>query len=216
VIVPNTLQYLDRSLTFTAAVVLLGILVFSRHWPRLTALEWRTCVKGFAWLALGFAVTIMIPARSSLYVVFPTIGSALIGLAAGSAVWRSVPDRRRRSAIVALCALPLLLWPIHWLRHQPTKQQAILSSRVVARRRTGLAARPDAQRIVVYDDPQARPTVVSVFGGALPQAVELATGRAVPVEVTPLGSDRSLPQAGPRSGTLEFRIQNGDLVPLDR
>jgi hypothetical protein len=216
VIVPNALQYLDRSLTFTAAVLLLGIVAFSRRWPRMTPLEWRTCVKGFVWLALGFAVTIMLPVRSSLYVVFPTIGSALIGLAAGSAVWRSVPDRRRRSAIVALCALPLLLWPIHYLRHQPTKEQAMLSTRVVARIRTGLAARPDAQRVVVYDDPLARPTVVSAFGGALAQAVELATGRAVPVEVTPLGSERSVPQAGPPSGTLEFRLQNGDLVPLDR
>lgn len=216
VIVPNALQYLDRSLTFTAAVLLLGVIGLARHRPRLTALEWRTAAKGAVWLALGFAVTILIPIRSSLYVVFPTVGSALIGMSVGAAVWRSIPDQRRRPALAALMILPILVLPIHWLRHQVTKQQGILSSAAVAQIRAGVSSRPDVSRVVILDDPQARPTVASAFGGELPHAVELATGRPLPAEIIALDVSQSIPDHARAPGTLALILQNGAVVPLDR
>lgn len=216
VILPNALQYLDRSMTFTAAVLLLGLIVFARRRPRLTSFEWRTAVKGIVWLVLGFGVTIMVPVRSSLYVVFPTVGSALIGMSAGAAIWRSIPERRQRPALVGLLLLPILVLPIHWLRHQGTKEQAILSSRVVAQVRSAVASRPDAVRIVVLDDPLARPTVASAFGAELPHAVELATGRMLPTEVIALDASGSIPDRARAAGTLAFVLEDGRLVPLDR
>ena len=74
VILPNALSYLDRSMTFTAAVLLLGLIAFGRLRATPLETEWRTAAKGAVWLVLGFAVTILIPVRSSLYVVFPTVG----------------------------------------------------------------------------------------------------------------------------------------------
>lgn len=216
VIVPNALQYLDRSMTFTAAVLLLGLIGFARQRPPLKPVEWRTALKGGAWLALGFAVTILVPVRSSLYVVFPTIGSALIGLSVGEAIWRSIPGRRQRPALVALLLLPILVLPIHWLRHQGTKQQAILSSRVVAQIQSAVAAQPGVTRIIVLDDARARPTVASAFGAELPRAVELATGRALPTELIALDPSRSIPDHARAAGTLAFMLENGSLVLLDR
>lgn len=216
VIVPNALQYLDRSMTFTAAVLLLGLIGFARQRPPLGPVAWRTIVKGGAWLALGFAVTILVPVRSSLYVVFPTVGSALIGMSVGEAIWRSIPARRQRLALIALLLLPIFVLPIHWLRHQGTKQQALLSARIVARIRSAVVSQPDITRIVVLDDPQARPTVASAFGAELPRAVELATGRALPTELIALGPSRSIPDRARAAGTLAFVLENGSLVLLDR
>jgi hypothetical protein len=216
VLIPNTLQYLDRSLTFTAAVLLLGFLIFSRRRVRLAPLERQTLARGVAWLVLGFGVTIMIPVRSSLYVVFPTIGSALMGMAAGAAVWRSIPASRLRAALIALVILPIVLLPIHWARHRTTRQQAVLSSRVLARIGSAVSLAPDASRIVVVDDPQARPSVASAFGAELARAVELATGRALAAAIITRDPSGLLPASVYEPGTLAFVLDNGDIIPLGR
>jgi hypothetical protein len=214
VIIPNALQYLDRSMTFATAVLLLGVIGFARQRPRLTPLENRTLWKGAVWLALGFAVTILIPVRSSLYVVFPTVGSALIGLSVGTAVWRSIPDRRRRAALAALALFPILVLPIHWLRHQAIKRQAILSSAAVAHIRAGAAGGREVTQVIVIDDPQARPTVASAFGAELPHAVELVTGRSIPAEIIPLERPPSIGDRARAPGTLALILENGVVVPL--
>ncbi len=139
-------------MTFTAAVLILGLIAFARARTSPLEAERRAAAKGAVWLALGFAVTIMVPVRSSLYVVFPTIGSALIGMAAGTWLWRSIPEPRKRLALSAVLVLPLLLLPIHWLRHQTTKRQAILSTRVLEQVRSGVREMPGTARIVVVDD----------------------------------------------------------------
>jgi hypothetical protein len=212
VIVPNALQYLDRSLTFTAAVLLLGILIFARRQPRLDPAERQAVWKGVVWLVLGFGVTIMIPVRSSLYVVYPTIGSALLGAAIGQAVWRAIPEPRRRAAAAGVMLLPLVLLPIHWLRHQPTKRQAMLSTQTLTQIRATLSVRPDAQRIVILDDPAARPTVASAFGSELPRAIELVTGRALPADIVIAPQPRTVDTP---HDTLAFILREGKVVPYD-
>jgi hypothetical protein len=210
IVVPNALQYLDRSLTFTAGVLLLGVIVFARRWPRLDAAERQTVAKGCVWLVLGFGVTIMVPVRSSLYVVFPTVGSALVGVAVGRAVWRAIPVERRRAAVVAVCALPLILTPIHWLRHGATRDQGLLSSHVVSVIRAADAASP-AKRIVIHEDQAGPLSIESIFGGSLPQAMELITGRPVPVEIVgPASPDRTALVR--EDGTLHFMLIDGDFT----
>jgi hypothetical protein len=183
VLLPNTLAYLDRSMTFTAAVLVLGWMIFARtrgHWREA---ESRTAAKGMVWLILGFTVTIMIPVRSSLYVVFPTVGSALIGMAAGNLMWRSIAEPRRRATAVAILLLPLLVLPIHWRRHQTSKLQAMLSTQVLEIVRSGIRESPDTARIVVLDDGPGRVTAASAFGAELPRAVELVAGKPLTVEL---------------------------------
>jgi hypothetical protein len=235
VLLPNTLGYLDRSLTFTTAVLLLGWLLFARTGMadlppsrrrrfgesrrsspeplasgggkvRPTQSEWRTLLKGIVWLVLGFAVTIMIPVRSSLYVVFPTIGSALIGMAVGGAIWRSLPDARRPRAAAALLLLPILVLPIHWSRHRTTKDQAVLSARVMERAQAALAERPHATRLIVIDEAGARPTISSAFGSELQRALELAAGRALSVDLVQPGPPVETHRA---EGALILRLAQG-------
>lgn len=179
----NFLEYADRSLTFTAAVLLLGVLAFTRRRPRLDSIEQAAVLKGLIWLGLGFGVTILIPVRSSLYVCLPTIGSALIGLGVGRGIWQSMSAVRRRAAVAAMVALPVVLAPVHWARHQDPKAEAMLSTRLLAGIRTAVAAAPNATRLVVHDTPDAEPSATTAFRGTLPLAIELVTGRRLAVEL---------------------------------
>ena len=212
VLLPNALSYLDRSLTLTAAVLVLGLLVFARLRSRPAESERQAALKGAVWLALGFAVTIMIPVRSSLYVVFPTAGSALIGMAAGSWLWRAIPQPRRRLAAAAVFALPLVVLPIHWLRQQTTRQQGTLSSRVLEQVRSGFRDPAGIARVVVLDDTSARVNAASAFGAELPRAVELVVGKPVPTELV---ASQEQHAASPGRDTLVLRVQDGTVTRVN-
>jgi hypothetical protein len=212
VLLPNALSYLDRSLTFTAAVLILGLLAFARLRSSLVESERQAALKGAVWLVLGFTVTIMIPVRSSLYVVFPTAGSALIGMAAGSWLWRAIPQPRRRVAAAAAFALPILVLPIHWLRHQTTKQQGVLSSRVLEQVRSGSRDPAGIARVVVLDDTSARLNAASAFGAELPRAVELVVGKPVPTELIASQEQRA---SSPGRDTLVLRVQDGKVTRVN-
>jgi hypothetical protein len=205
VLLPNAMGYVDRSMTFTAAVLIIGLAAFVRTRLHLSEAERRAFAKGLVWLVLGFGVTIMIPVRSSLYVVFPTVGSALIGAAVGTALWRSIPERRRIAAIAAAMALPIAVLPIHWARHRETKAQAMLSTRILDAVRAAVS--PSTTNVLVLDDPGSRPTAASAFGAELPHAVELVTGRRLPAEIATGDS----PHQQEPPGTLVVRVENGDV-----
>ena len=209
VLLPNALAYLDRSMTFTAAVLLLGLLAFARIRTNPLELERRAAAKGAVWLVLGFAVTIMVPVRSSLYVVFPTIGSALIGMAVGSWVWRSIPEPRHRPAVVAIFVLPLLLLPIHWLRHQTTKRQAMLSTQLLETLQSAIAQSPGTIRIVVLDDEPGNVTAASAFGAELPRAVELVAGKPLQVELVAPNQAEGAGHYLRAAGTIVLRVDEG-------
>jgi hypothetical protein len=216
VLIPNALSYLDRSLTFTAAVLVLGLLAFARVRSHMVESERLAALKGAVWLLLGFAVTIMIPVRSSLYVVLPTVGSALIGMAAGSWLWRAIPQPRRRYAAAAVFALPLVVLPIHWLRHQTTKQQGMLSSRVLEEVRSASSGPAALARVVVLDDPDARVNAASAFGSELARGVELVVGKPVPTELIATRGHRAPSGHAPSGqGTLLLRVQDGTVTRLD-
>jgi hypothetical protein len=214
VLLPNAVAYLDRSMTFTAAVLLLGVITFVRTRTQLFEAERRATAKGAVWLVLGFAVTIMVPVRSSLYVVFPTIGSALIGMAGGSWLWRSIPEPRRRTAMVATLVLPMLLLPLHWLRHQTTKRQAILSTQVLENVRLAIRDSPGAVRIVVLDDQPGKVTAASAFGSELPRAVHLVAGRPLQVELVAPNQLESAEHRLLASDTIVLRIDDGSAILL--
>lgn len=210
IVLSNALSYLDRSLTLTVAILLIGWLMCSRRSTRLEPLERRTVAKGAIWLTLGFAVTVLVPVRSSLYVCFPAIGASLIGVGVGSAIWRTLSVGARRGAAIALMLLPLALLPVYRARNVRTKAEAQLSTRVTSRIRAEIARDPGIQRIVIYDDAHARPTVASAFNWALPEAVEFAAGHPTAVELR-----TDMPPAGDlEPATLSLVLRNGDIVRL--
>lgn len=164
----NAVQYLDRSLTFPVALLLIGLLGASRQALTFSSAERTIVLKGAVWLVLGFGLTIMVPVRSSLYVCLPTVGSALAAAACGNALWRAA--RRPALTLGALLFLPLALVPVYWSRNVRTKNEAVLATRTLdAIRRIATTADPD--RIVIVSSPADRPSIADAFADALPLAL---------------------------------------------
>src|SRR5262245_4038205 len=133
----NTLHYADRSLTLTVSLLLLGAFFIQRERLQLNEQERAAIARGFAWLVGGFVLTIMIPVRSSLYVLLPSVGSVLILAALGSAEWRAIT--RPRLVLAALLLLPLAFLPVYWARDAELKREEVLSTRVLHAITTRLA-----------------------------------------------------------------------------
>ncbi len=210
VIGANALEYLDRSCTFIAAVLLVSAVMFARGRPRMNAAERLIAMKGAVWLALGFGVTILIPVRSSLYVCFPSVGSALAGAAIGEAIWRGVPVRRHRAAVATWLLVPIVLLPVYRARNRRLKDEAMLSALALTRIGEAWPADGNVRRVVIYDEPAVHPSMASAFGDLLPDAVELAVGRRVPVATMP---HRPPPDAAAADGVLRLELRDGDLRP---
>jgi hypothetical protein len=205
---PNTLHYLDRSLTLTASLLLLGALFVSRQRFRLTALERSIVLKGLVWLVLGFALTLLIPVRSSLYVCLPSVGSSLIVAGIGAAEWRAID--RQRVVISCLLALPIALLPVYWARSLELRSEEVLATNVMTVLTERLAAR-SVHRLVVYDDPAHHPSVADAFGEALPIALRLFAPHNVPAEIAILPRDAATSEpAAP--DTLELVLVGNTLT----
>jgi hypothetical protein len=178
----NVLEYADRSLTFMA-IALLALALISRRVPRLEASERRLVQAGAIWLVGGFAITVWLPVRSSLYACFPAIGSALAATVIARAMWRDVAIATRTRVLAAALLLPFLLWPLYHARNASLSGQGRLSAHVMAYVRDAVARDPAIDAIVFQDDPRQRPTLFATFGGLLPLAVELETGRSIVVSL---------------------------------
>jgi len=204
----NALQYADRSLTLTVSLLILGALFVQRKALALTPHERSIILKGVAWLVSGFALTIMIPVRSSLYVCLPAVGSSLILAGAASAEWRAI-ERRRPAIVAGLLILPLALLPVYWTRNLRLRNEQLLSTnarRVIA---AHLAAR-SVRRLIVYDDPVHHPSMRDAFGDTLPIALQLFVPHDVPADVVLSLEPVPATPAGP--DTLELVLAGTTLV----
>jgi hypothetical protein len=203
----NALHYADRSLTLTISLLILGALFARRDRLYLTAHERSMILSGFVWLVCGFALTIMIPVRSSLYVCLPSVGSSVILAAIASAEWRAIT--RRRLVLAGLLVLPLALVPVYWARDAQLSREQLLGKnalQVVTTRLTGRQVR----RLVVYDDPGHRPSIGDTFGEALPIALNLFLPENAPSEV--VVSTEPPSSAAPGSDTVEFVLSGTTLI----
>src|SRR4030095_12921177 len=126
----NIVEYGHGSATIVGLVVLLAMAVGWKR-PVLAAREWRTVVVGGVWLVAGFALTVFLPLRSSLYALFPSIGSCLAGAVIMQALHRAAPHRVR-GALIGLIVLMFLLVPVYRSRNERWVAPADLSRRLVA------------------------------------------------------------------------------------
>ena len=125
----NILEYADRAATLTA-LLLLFLLAIIRRRPALDPAERTAVTIGAAWALAGFAVTVFLPVRSSLYACFPSVGVALAGAAIATALWRAGTAQQRRAAAAVVLILPVLLIPIYRVRNGRWVELAVLSSAV--------------------------------------------------------------------------------------
>jgi hypothetical protein len=210
-VLQNVLEYADRSATFAAVVlILLGLLAWRR--PRLEARHKGLLVLGGLWLVAGFALTVFLPLRSSLYACFPSVGVALAGAAVGEAVWRDMAAGRRALVLSAAALLPFALLPVYWSRAGRWVQPAELSARVLGDLQRDPS--PPSTLIVLHDVEGVRNNLAGAFGTLLDEAVLLhAPGRRVWIEPPPAGwQGAGLKPPRPGEAARRLFLREGHLV----
>jgi hypothetical protein len=172
----NIAEYLDRG----ASLAALMSLVTWFATPRLPFSdgERRTIRCGVSWFVAMYAVTVFVPVRSSLYAVAPSLGSALVAGACAARAMRLAPRRFARVAAASLVVLALLV-PVYRSRNHGLVEPADLAAQSLAAIQSSTPGNPDAQEIVLVDDPRAPITLDSAFGALFPDAVHLFVSPAL-------------------------------------
>jgi hypothetical protein len=185
----NGLEYLDRSCTFSAMVLVIAhVLAWQR--PVMTASLRRVLVLGAIWFIGTFALTIFVPNRSSLYALLPSAAPALIAAFLLQQLWDSATPVAHRRVVAAGTILPVLLLPVYWSRNVRWIEIAELSSDTFAAIRRVARERPDVDRLLFRDDRSTRRSFADTYDQLLPEAVRLAAGRDITAEIGPSAIER--------------------------
>jgi hypothetical protein len=170
VIVKNIIEYADRSMTFGILVVTAALLGLG-HLPTLEYADRARLMKGAIWLVCGFALTIWLPVRSSLYAVFPSVGFALAAASIVRAAAAAATPQRQRQLVSIGLLLPFLLLPIYWSRNlRWTELRELTNNTFTAIDSEPLAA---STLIVLEDDLSTRANFRNAFGTMFPEAARL-------------------------------------------
>ena len=201
----NALEYLDRGATWPAAVALL-VAIAAHTRPTLAPGERRILALGALWFAFGYAITVCVPVRSSLYAVFPSIGACIAAAVVVATLIRQQPDRTLQALAVA-SVIPLLLVPVYRARNVRLVAPADLSATALRDVERAATPFPAGVRLVLIDDPAAPFTLDAAFGGLLPDALALTLGDQFEGEILAAGDVSN----ARRDGALVLALHNGRL-----
>jgi hypothetical protein len=205
-IATNIFEYADRSMTLAILVIIASAIALGRI-PRLDRDDRRRALLGAVWLALGFAVTIWLPIRSSLYAVFPSVGVALAtGAILTAAATRAAPERAWRLATAALI-LPFLLLPIYWQRNVRWTELRELSNETLRVIRADHLA--PQTLVVLEDDLSTRANFRHVFGALLPEASALIFRNELSLWIEPPPPDVGHARPAGAARVVTYRLING-------
>ncbi|HKY19753.1 MAG TPA: hypothetical protein VJM31_00925 [Vicinamibacterales bacterium] len=159
----NVAEYADRACTISA-VMLLAIVMCARAQPHLTREHRTFLLQSVFWLVGGFALTIFLPVRSSLYALFPSVGAALAASTLAAAWWPQLSAMQKRALPVLALILPLALFPVYRARGDRWVSTARLSSAVLSQLVEQVNMRPEVRTIVLLDDQSTRVNLSNAFG----------------------------------------------------
>ena len=203
----NIFEYGDRSMTL-ALLVIIAAMIACRAVPRLDRDGRRDALMGAAWLVLGFAVTIWLPIRSSLYAVFPSVGVAITTGAVLTAITRATTPQRAWRFAMAAMALPFLLLPVYRARNVRWTELRDLSSVTI---RTIQQDQLSPHTLVVLeDDLSTRANFRHVFGALLPEATALIFKNELSLWIEPPPPElEAHSRPAPDGPTVTYRLING-------
>jgi hypothetical protein len=182
----NLAHYADRSAT--AATIAISVAWFALGRPRWRAFDVSRVKKGLVWIAISLVPTILIPTRSSLYALLPSIGVIIVFTAAVDA-WlaRTSAVVHRRTAVAMMIVL-LLLWPIYKSRNVRYVGEARLSAAVLRHVRD-IDASHARGLVILKDVRNGRPTAEQAFGTLANEASTLVTDGRIGLWIDPPPGD---------------------------
>lgn len=212
----NTLEYADRAATAPLlATVLLCAIV--RYVPRFSDRDRAVVIKGLTWVVAGYALTIWLPVRSSLYALWPSIGSSLIaGVVADRAFARASVRQLRSTAIAALLLLVLLI-PVYRARNVRWVELADVSTAAIQAVNRDRASIPPGSLIEFQDDRSTRANLSNAFGTLYEEAAALFWGDEFALWIDPpppeIEAD-GLSKPERPLGAI-FKLQSGRMIRLE-
>jgi hypothetical protein len=211
----NLVQYADRALTFAGGICLLALIILQPAWRRVQVSK-PVLVCGVAWIAGGYALTVFLPVRSSLYACFPSVGAAIIAAEIGRALWQESAEPARQRAMMAAVVVAIALLPVYRARNHRWTDLADFSTSILGQLRSLTASLPDGAHVVLVDDRRTRVNLGSAFGFLINDAVTLHTGRKLDIWVDAPGAEEW--QSGPPAPcancvSLTLYVRNGVLTP---
>jgi hypothetical protein len=204
VIARNVLEYADRAGTVAAGA---GLLLFGLCRVRRVGFaeaERRTLLFSALWIPAMFALTVLVPVRSSLYALLPSVGSALAAGAVASAALRARPVIFTR-VVTALLVGAVLLVPVYRSRNGRWVELAELSERVMSTLQRETAGRSGGH-LVLIDAIGERFNLDAAFGALFPDAVRLRLGNGWTGEIAARDEEPK------RRADFIFQLSKGALV----
>ena len=205
----NIFEYADRSMTLAMGLIVAGAIVF-RTIPRLDPDNRQRALMGLVWLVGGFAVTIWLPIRSSLYAVFPSVGVAMATGAILTAMVRAATPRHASRVAIAAVALPFLLLPVYWARNVRWTELRDLSSVTIQTIESDHLA--PQTLVILEDDLSTRANFKNVFGALLPEAQALMFRNELKLWIEPPPPEMAgTAKPAAAGGVVRYRLVNGRL-----
>jgi hypothetical protein len=181
----NAARYADRSVTMTVLTLLVFWLAAGCPRVPLGGDSSGLKRKGTLWLLLAFAPTILLPVRSSLYAVFPSVGAVLV---AGDLVERiaarASPDQVKRSVAVLLLLLVALV-PVYHLRNRRYVREAEWSPSIIGELLKIAASSSQGGLVVIRDVRDVPPTAEQALGSLASEAALFMTNGKIRVWIDP-------------------------------
>lgn len=201
----NVAEYADRSLTFSLGT-LLATAVAVRRWPRVRDRA-PAIAFGFLWFVCGFALTVFLPVRSSLYVLYPSAGSCLVAAILIVAMCDRVPAVRLRRLIMLGMLTIAALMPVYWARNARWRDLAQLSTSAIADLQAAADRLPPGTTVAIVDDTSTRTNLTTAWGNMTSEMAALSLDGRLHVSVyqraDAIARDPS---------TVVVRLENGRLV----
>lgn len=215
----NVLEYADRVGTLPVAALLLAWCLLGNRPGPLSGRQRRILACSAVWVAATFAITIFVPARSSLYVCLPGVGVCVAAAMLAEHMWPRAEPSRRRAALVVAALLPLALFPVYVARTHRLVTLADFSRRALSDITRATNGLPDGSLVVVEDDRGSRLNLSTAFGNLLPEAFALESGRNIRLWVEPpIGA--AMDEERPCNGceALRLFVREGEVIDerLDR
>jgi hypothetical protein len=157
------------------------------------------------------APTILLPVRSSLYAVLPSVGVALVAGEVVERIRARVAAAAWRRAALVIVSIFVLLQPVYRIRNARYVREAELSASIAAQLQNVALTLPQAGSLVVIEDVRdVRPTAEQALGALAERAAFLATNGRLRAWIDP--PPQELAGTAPpdlRSAVATLSVQGG-------
>jgi hypothetical protein len=210
----NGPHYLDRSLTFSVAVLVLFFVAYRPAIVDIARQQRRLFWFAGVWWICGFAITMFIPVRSSLYACAPSIGVSIVAAALLYDAWSRLDTQRQARAIQAGLVIPFLLWPVYHFRNKDLVDATDVSARTMAALRRVAQEHGANTTVVLKDDRSHRASIDTALGTGLQEATDLLVSPPIKVWLDPPPADAELGgiAATPAHPDVTLRLRDGQLL----